>query len=1112
MEGAALGREDLLRLLMQRESELAAAHEERRDKDAAISFLKTRIVTMQNQSRASSNGGGSSGGIGGEEMQQPGELRRIGSDVGDREQRLEAELRRQQEVNRRLALQLERSTQDAETLQRRLSEAREEITFLWRELHGREAATMHPEDAAGLALAAAAAAVPSSAVARPEVVRQQALPCSPSSSSLAVAPLAAPLAAQPPPTSDGTPAGAEAGAGARPWAHARPSGATTPPMGDGGPSPASWQSEEVVPPSPLGSPSTASRQLRSSLGGDAATPDGISPGATELDATPPLLSRAAELRVPADDRPLTAAPAAGAALAPPALAEWSGFHVEHPGRRVDGLCQAADAGAGAARAARASLAAAGKDRTPLRAAGFGVGVEALPSSGSIADDPRGPALGLARGGEEVVGLGEDGRPTAVPASSSLEPAGREPAPALVAVAAGAPKASRMPLIPTAVICIGFDNQEADKASMDAKRLRVAKQLEKRQQARTSAADARKCTSGSASISSGRRGGDDAGGSAAASADPAAISEAALWAARSEEAFADRDVAAGRAGPCAAAAAGVPTAAATASAAAATAAAAAVPVSARAAPGLLHSARLAIGGAGRLHDGACGAASPPGATKPQLPQLPLHARAPGAVAGGGAASPVAWELGGSPSATPLATARTDRDAGGSTPSGVLQGSSGRSTLHSRFADLRDEMKRRRSNVPGTMGSGDAQGVAEAVIADANAAADRAPGAASPGVPMGGFSGGGRASLGGALGSPRGSRSASSLPPSPKSSSSTSAPPGAKQASSVAPSTARGVGSAPASNAFVPAARVKSSNTGPSPNERIITTTVVGPAGCGGAAQATNFFLSLGGTGGGPGGLPVGTDGCGVLSPSSTGSPISPETYGRQDAFFPTASAVVVGSGAPSPSPRIGGQFQSLVSGHLASARQRLTTQESACSTARSSAGAASGGQDELSRSRRMMMGSLGGSGRPSASSSATPLGVGLGAGLGPALPVGGGGAAPGSEGGELDPVHEAVARYCLQRPTGRFPMVRHSRGVYLYGNKKLVIALHNDKLMVRIGGGGFVNVETYLIDADRGAAGATHPGAPAPAGPAATAASAGLGPASGGGAGIAGPRRSARTVA
>merc|ERR1719265_3035408 len=67
--------------------------------------------------------------------------------------------------------------------------------------------------------------------------------------------------------------------------------------------------------------------------------------------------------------------------------------------------------------------------------------------------------------------------------------------------------------------------------------------------------------------------------------------------------------------------------------------------------------------------------------------------------------------------------------------------------------------------------------------------------------------------------------------------------------------------------------------------------------------------------------------------------------------------------------------------------------------------------------------------------------------------------------EQDPVHDAILRFCAHRSHTRFPLVRLSRGVYLYGNKKLVIAIHNDKLMVRIGG-GFVHLESYLMDADR----------------------------------------------
>merc|ERR1712060_56415 len=76
--------------------------------------------------------------------------------------------------------------------------------------------------------------------------------------------------------------------------------------------------------------------------------------------------------------------------------------------------------------------------------------------------------------------------------------------------------------------------------------------------------------------------------------------------------------------------------------------------------------------------------------------------------------------------------------------------------------------------------------------------------------------------------------------------------------------------------------------------------------------------------------------------------------------------------------------------------------------------------------------------------------------------------------ERDTLHEAVARFCHQRPPGRSPLVRLSRGVYLYGNKKLVVAMHNEKLMARIGG-GFVQLDNYLAEADRGSIGSAQCG-------------------------------------
>ncbi|CAJ1437564.1 unnamed protein product [Effrenium voratum] len=59
----------------------------------------------------------------------------------------------------------------------------------------------------------------------------------------------------------------------------------------------------------------------------------------------------------------------------------------------------------------------------------------------------------------------------------------------------------------------------------------------------------------------------------------------------------------------------------------------------------------------------------------------------------------------------------------------------------------------------------------------------------------------------------------------------------------------------------------------------------------------------------------------------------------------------------------------------------------------------------------------------------------------------------------DVLHDAVQRFCAQQPL-RFPLSRVSRGVYLYGNKKLLMALHNGKLMVRVGS-GFKTLESCI---------------------------------------------------
>lgn len=50
-------RQELLRILARREAELDSAREERRDKDAAISFLKTRIVARPGAAAAAPGGG-----------------------------------------------------------------------------------------------------------------------------------------------------------------------------------------------------------------------------------------------------------------------------------------------------------------------------------------------------------------------------------------------------------------------------------------------------------------------------------------------------------------------------------------------------------------------------------------------------------------------------------------------------------------------------------------------------------------------------------------------------------------------------------------------------------------------------------------------------------------------------------------------------------------------------------------------------------------------------------------------------------------------------------------------------------------------------------------------
>jgi len=66
--------------------------------------------------------------------------------------------------------------------------------------------------------------------------------------------------------------------------------------------------------------------------------------------------------------------------------------------------------------------------------------------------------------------------------------------------------------------------------------------------------------------------------------------------------------------------------------------------------------------------------------------------------------------------------------------------------------------------------------------------------------------------------------------------------------------------------------------------------------------------------------------------------------------------------------------------------------------------------------------------------------------------------------ERDEVHEAVLRFASTQSL-RFPLARASKGIYTYGTKKLLMTMHNSKLMVRTGG-GFATLESCIQDAEK----------------------------------------------
>lgn len=182
--------------------------------------------------------------------------------------------------------------------------------------------------------------------------------------------------------------------------------------------------------------------------------------------------------------------------------------------------------------------------------------------------------------------------------------------------------------------------------------------------------------------------------------------------------------------------------------------------------------------------------------------------------------------------------------------------------------------------------------------------------------------------------------------------------------------------------------------------------------------------------------------------SSTSPLSPQGQAERQLCRVGPSLAMAGAGPPASSPRP----------HQPQRLRSLPQDPLGCPSARSTGG-------ELDRSRRNVLSlSARSVGSGGAGSSRMPVGF---------QPHGQQCERPArhSDGGvgeiEQDPLHDAVVRFCMQRPAGRYAMVRLTKGVYLYGNKKLVVAVHNDKLMARIGG-GFVHLETYLLEADRGA--------------------------------------------
>lgn len=410
-------------------------------------------------------------------------------------------------------------------------------------------------------------------------------------------------------------------------------------------------------------------------------------------------------------------------------------------------------------------------------------------------------------------------------------------------------------------------------------------------------------------------------------------------------------------------------------------------------------------------------------------------------------------GASPCSSPPLTSRTDMGGTSST------------TLHSRFAGLRDEMKRRRSTHSLRGQAPDATEVADAVMADATAS----PFASQPGIlalpPL---------SAGQLVVQPLSPRGRRPMSPMSTSASASNAPAGERQSAllghdySALRAASQGY---PHLSLGVPAPQT-------SPG-RISAVPGMGA----GSAAATH-----------PGGSVA------QLAPrpmqpqhaSSSGSP-APRVHSATGA----AASVAGGSG------NVGGSA-------IAQQRIRSLPHESGGSLsmrARSPAAGEVAASGELDRSRRNLSGlSARSFADAHAAAAAAIASVGSRSSLpgavprqeqatAPRQPQAGAGAmmtasALSGESTDADVLHEAVLRFCAQQPAGRCPLYRLSRGAYLYGSKKIVLAMQNDKLMARIGG-GFVNLESLLLEADHGASGpsssaAAHPFCMAPRRPRASA--------------------------